>query len=284
MVNQNIKLATVSIGALTVGFAAGVFVAHKSAVKKYKAMAEAEIQSVKKTYSLLKGEDEFADPATAVADFRKRSGYLERLDELQYLSAVEEEHGAEGLERYSRGEHPTISPVPADGWGMVGTGPRKLEEVLHPGSVGVDAQRRDGDSNSSDDRDVSGEDPPRGTQRGEAFTAPPVPKLPRPEPVDTSKPYLISQQEFFQDDEDYDHLTITWYSRNQMLLDERDDVISNMEATVGLDNMKMFGQPDADDPNVLHIRNENTKVKFEVLLSTEDYFETVLGVITDERS
>ena len=88
MKTQDIVIVS-SVASVGLGVAVGYFVANKRAQTKWQAIAQEEIDSVKKQYKLLAAEDEYEDPEVATEAFRSTTDkYLERLDELGYQARV----------------------------------------------------------------------------------------------------------------------------------------------------------------------------------------------------
>lgn len=89
------------------------------------------------------------------------------------------------------------------------------------------------------------------------------------------KPYVISWEEF-NEGEDYQQTTLTYYHGDDMLVDERDEPV-NIEQTIGRENLQRFGHG-SGDPNVVYIRHEKNELDFEVQgLPNQRYDEEVLG-------
>lgn len=94
-------------------------------------------------------------------------------------------------------------------------------------------------------------------------------------------PVLISQEEFMQNDSSYIQGQLTYYLVDKVLTDEKDDVIEDLDATIGIRNLETFGHPSrslSSDPNVIHVRNGRLQMEFEVCLSQNSYRFEVLGI------
>jgi hypothetical protein len=96
------------------------------------------------------------------------------------------------------------------------------------------------------------------------------------EEIDTSNPHVISLDEFSEERETYQKLTITYYAADDVLADDREQPIRDVVGTVGPDIGDKFGQK-SDDPNIVYIRNSRLEVDFEVVLDKRPYTEVVLG-------
>ena len=101
---------------------------------------------------------------------------------------------------------------------------------------------------------------------------------------DSSRPYIVSQEENFENVDEYDQITLTYFAGDDTLVDDRDDVVRDSDRIVGDVNLTKFGVG-ANSSNVLYIRNENLDTDFEVLRDDGKYTEKVLGYIehSDDR-
>lgn len=91
---------------------------------------------------------------------------------------------------------------------------------------------------------------------------------------DHDKPYIISNAEFLENAPEHEQHSITYYEKDEVLADSRDEVINEQEL-LGEDNIR-FGHG-SDDQNIVYIRNELLNVDFEVARSNGAYAHEVLG-------
>ena len=88
------------------------------------------------------------------------------------------------------------------------------------------------------------------------------------EPMKDETIRILSPSEFNDIDEDeYDVVTLTYYA-NGVLADEFDNVIEDVENTVGTDALNSFGEYEDDSVFVL---NETYGTAYEILLDESDY-------------
>lgn len=92
---------------------------------------------------------------------------------------------------------------------------------------------------------------------------------------DTTKPYVISVAEFFEDNKTYQKLTITYYTADKVLVDDKDVPITDILRTVGL-GIHKFGEQ-SDDENIVYVRNDRLELDFEIVKDERSYTEVVLG-------
>ena len=88
------------------------------------------------------------------------------------------------------------------------------------------------------------------------------------------KPYPISYEEF--SDDAFEKDTITYYYGDDTLADTRDEIIDDVDRTVGRDFKDYFGWRSYDD-DIVYVRNERLGLDFEVLYDAGTYQEEVLG-------
>jgi hypothetical protein len=90
------------------------------------------------------------------------------------------------------------------------------------------------------------------------------------------KIYIISANEYFNDNNNYRQATFTWYMGDQVLCDSEDTVVENVDRILDRRNL-VFGHL-SDDPNVVYIRNEYLECDYEVCYSPGSYKVDVLGL------
>lgn len=95
------------------------------------------------------------------------------------------------------------------------------------------------------------------------------------EPKNKTKPYVISPDEF-GDDEEYDQQELTFYSDG--ILADEDDTILNIDEVVGKDAIKHIGDYEDD---AVHVKNEARKVYYEILVDERSYLD-VTGKTADD--
>lgn len=94
-------------------------------------------------------------------------------------------------------------------------------------------------------------------------------------------PYVIREDEYFENDTGFDQKTLTYFKGDDTLCDDADQIIEDVEATVGKANLDTFGRI-SNDPNVTYVRNEKLRVEYEIVLDHQNYGEVVAGFIKGE--
>ena len=81
-------------------------------------------------------------------------------------------------------------------------------------------------------------------------------------------PYIITPDEF-REDNDYDKITLTYYSDN-VLTDDNDNIIYDIDDVVGENSLKSFGRYEED---VAYVRNERYRSDYEIIREDKSYDE-----------
>lgn len=92
------------------------------------------------------------------------------------------------------------------------------------------------------------------------------------------QPFVISVEEFQSDEFGFTQRTVTYYAKDNTLVDEQDVPIYNHSHVVG---ELPFGYG-SGDPNVVYIRNLRNKTEYEVLRDDGSYAEVVQGLSADQ--
>jgi hypothetical protein len=91
-------------------------------------------------------------------------------------------------------------------------------------------------------------------------------------------PYVISWDEFASAVLEYDQDTLTYFEKDDILVDGRDDAVNDVDGTVGLANLERFGDQSKDN-NIVYVRNDKLGLDFEIVRSKGSYAKEVLGFI-----
>lgn len=89
-------------------------------------------------------------------------------------------------------------------------------------------------------------------------------------------PYVINSDEFLANELEHEQTTITYYSGDGTLADERDQEIPFVNPVVGEDSLERFGHG-SGDARIVYVRNERLSTDFEVVLHDGKYAHEVLG-------
>lgn len=94
---------------------------------------------------------------------------------------------------------------------------------------------------------------------------------------DTTKPYVISFEEFNENEEGHEQATLAYFAGDDTIVDQKDQPIDNTEYFVGDDNLLRFGHG-SNDRNVVYVRNERLSMDFEIIRTGGSYSKDVLGL------
>ena len=82
--------------------------------------------------------------------------------------------------------------------------------------------------------------------------------------------YVITPEEFGEFDE-YDKISLTYYD-DDILADENDEIIEDIDETVGSDSLTHFGEYEDDS---VFVRNDERKCDYEILLDHRNYSDVI---------
>jgi hypothetical protein len=90
--------------------------------------------------------------------------------------------------------------------------------------------------------------------------------------------YIISQDEFFNNEPQHEQATLTYFAGDGVLVDEADTPIDDITHIIGSERILKFGHG-ATDPNTVYIRNDALEHDVEVVQSKGKFAEEVYGFI-----
>lgn len=86
--------------------------------------------------------------------------------------------------------------------------------------------------------------------------------------IGVDKPYVIQPSDFGEFD-DYEKISLT-YTADGVLLDDMNEIVDDIEETVGEDSLEHFGEYEDDS---VYVRNDAKKCDYEILLDQRNYQE-----------
>lgn len=100
--------------------------------------------------------------------------------------------------------------------------------------------------------------------------------------IEVVDPYIISEDEFMDPNvfTEFDRGTLLYYEKDDTLATDRDEVITDVENTVGSSALTNFGHL-SNNKDVVFVRNVKLGMNFEIIREEGSFKETVLG-ISDE--
>lgn len=91
-----------------------------------------------------------------------------------------------------------------------------------------------------------------------------------------NNPYIIHQDEFFENETEFSQTTLTYYEGDDVLADTDDTVIHNRLTLIG-DPLSRFGHG-TDDYNVLYVRNPHLEMEYEICRVQKSFEVEVEGL------
>lgn len=95
-------------------------------------------------------------------------------------------------------------------------------------------------------------------------------------PRSKDRPYIITKQEYDENETEYEQIVLSYFSKDDVLADVHDKPLTDNDKYVGDDNLDNFGWG-SNDPNVVYVRNEKLELEFEINHSTGSFAKEVLG-------
>lgn len=223
--------------ALASGFA--TFLATKKHLDKvYSERVQDEVADIKAHYQKIIDRDK-----ASMRNEAQKEVMGQLLDQLGYSSEEELEKEIKELES----DEPEEAPVLKNVFDTIQLTPEELEN-----GVGIDPE---------DEDDV---------EEGYAYPRGEIVKEP-------DYPFTITREEYFEDEADYDKITITYYESDDILADDRDEPIDDIEGAIGPDALESFGHI-SEDPNICYVRNRSREADFEIIKNEGSYSVIVHGM------
>lgn len=95
------------------------------------------------------------------------------------------------------------------------------------------------------------------------------------------KPYIITHDEYFAAEKDYDMVSLTYFETDDTLVDEQDKPVEDSDKVVGDEHLARFGSG-SKDRNIVYVRNDRLGIDYEIVKSKGSYLEEVLGMPDEE--
>lgn len=96
------------------------------------------------------------------------------------------------------------------------------------------------------------------------------------------KPYIVTQDEYFEGDPRWTQTQLTYYEEDDTLVDQDEEIVDDVEGMVGRANLERFGYGNGD-PLVLYVRNERLGEELEIVLVHGSYLREVAGLMQDDE-
>lgn len=90
------------------------------------------------------------------------------------------------------------------------------------------------------------------------------------------EPYIITEEEYLQNEMDYEQASLTYYDGDGVLSDDEDIPVPDSDALIGDDHLVRFGHGSKSE-NVVFVRNDRLEMEFEIERSFGSYAQEVAG-------
>lgn len=84
-------------------------------------------------------------------------------------------------------------------------------------------------------------------------------------------PYVIKPEDFGEFD-NYEQISLIYYKGDNVLCDEMNELVDDVEETVGVDSLEHFGEYEDD---AVYVRNDIHKCDYEILADSRKYSEVI---------
>lgn len=242
--NNPVLLAGVGFLGLAVGATVGYFATKKILTLRFEALLEDEMVNAKEYYSRLYKTDEYATP----------EGVVEALVPEEERESLREAVRKTRVYRRESVDIESDEPV-------VSTRVEVEEEVVESDEPAkVHNIFKDGDPINLDDFDYDTEV----AQRSE------------------DHPYVITKEEFYENEPDFVQAAVTFYEADGVLADEADQPIDDIEGNVGEENLNRFGHG-SQDRRTVYVRNNKRGLDYEITQHMGSFAEVVHGLHSDDE-
>lgn len=240
MSKNAIRTASLLGAGVAVGFGVGYYVGFKKAAKEAEIHFEEEVASTKETYQRLAANAQ-KPPLSSLVDNPE-------------IRAIVEER--------------TEVTIKVDGEEL----PDFTIEGMHPDEFHRQAEilEKQGYSSAEVAQNIFARKQPSEDELGEEQPSPVYHREP-------GQPYVISLEEFMEDRQEFDKISLVYFDEDDVLIDERESIIPDVDAVIGTDNLNHFGSG-SDSEHSLYIRNEKAEADYEVTRDMRSYVEVVAGM------
>lgn len=260
MNNNVVMIAGASVLSTVVGGVAGYLYAKKKLTTHFEELAEKEIQEAREFYALLNKKEEYSTPAKAA----EALGVKVEVKEEPVRPAAKA--ATDALATY---QGQTVNVVKSsEGVAVVAQEVKEEVKATNSEEDSIEYENEvekvttnifvDGRPMNPDEYDMEEE---RDNRKN-------------------GVPYVVTLQEYEDAVDGFEQEVLTYFIGDDTLVDENEQVIDDVEGTVGKANLRKFGLGSGDGKTV-YIRNETRALDFEVIRSDSSYAEEVLGLTPD---
>lgn len=99
----------------------------------------------------------------------------------------------------------------------------------------------------------------------------------------STHPYIIHKDEYKANEKEYDQMTWTYYSDDDVLANDVDRPVNAVDGYVPVDFAEKFGHG-SGDPNVVYVRNDELSIELEIIRNPGNFAEVVHGFLQHSAS
>lgn len=92
-----------------------------------------------------------------------------------------------------------------------------------------------------------------------------------------TRPYVITFEEFTSNDSGFEQLQMTYWEEDDVLADSQEQIVPDIDAIAGIDNLVDKWGYGSQDKNTVYIRHPAQEVELEVVRSAGSYTKEVMG-------
>ena len=92
------------------------------------------------------------------------------------------------------------------------------------------------------------------------------------EDENVNRPYVITPEDFSENAEDYEVVSLNYYA-DGVVTDENDDLLDDIEETIGLESLEHFGEYEDDS---VYVKNDDLEILYEILLDHRKYSDIIV--------
>lgn len=104
----------------------------------------------------------------------------------------------------------------------------------------------------------------------------PLRDYPMAQRIEEKLPYIISVEEYFNTEEEWDKDSLSYYEGDDTLIDEREKIVDNRDKYIGDIHLNMFGIK-SNDRSVVYVRSPQISTDFEIIHEEGKFAVRVLG-------
>lgn len=250
MRNNPVTLALVGVAGLVAGGVGGYFIARKTLRSFYEDLASVEIEQAKEFYAGVYKTDADGAVLTPMEVLKDRHGAAAAAE------AVRGYQGRQAAEAILEKDELSVALDDQDEAQV-----RRIEEArLH--SVSLDTEPGPGGGFVETVSEV------RNVFNDPSFDYEEEKKLRTKE-----APYIITHDEFFDKENEYEDQKLTYYEDDDTLVNENDRPVDDL-TLVGEDHLARFGHG-SRDRNIVYVRNDKLEMDFEIVLAKGSYLEAL---------